>query len=77
VFGDGVVFVPLAAVRDPGLVLSSIGQALGIRQIGGQTLVNQANAVLAGRQMLMVLDNFEQVAEAAPDVAEMLLGCLP
>ena len=74
-FGDGVVFVPLAAVRDPGLVLSSIGQALGIRQIGGQTQDNQVNAVLTGRQLLMVLDNFEQVAEAAPDVAEMLLGC--
>ena len=75
VFGDGVVFVPLASVCDPGLVLSSIGQALGIRQIGGETLGRQVSAALAGRQLLMVLDNFEQVADAAPDVAEMLVGC--
>ncbi|MBA3276408.1 MAG: protein kinase, partial [Chloroflexia bacterium] len=70
-FADGVMFVPLAAVRDPLLVLPAIGQALDVRETGGRGLSRQIAATLADRQFLMVLDNFEQVAEAAP---ELLIG---
>ena len=73
-FADGVVFVPLAAVRDPALVLPSIGQVLGVREGPAQPWVRLGLA-LRERQILLVLDNFEQVIDAAPMVAEVLGQC--
>ncbi|HYF64079.1 MAG TPA: helix-turn-helix domain-containing protein, partial [Herpetosiphonaceae bacterium] len=85
-FADGVVYIPLAAVRDPGLVLSVIAQTLGIKErsappIGeltvafepnSQTLLEGLKLFCARKELLLVLDNFEQIVEAAPLLAELL-----
>ena len=74
-FHDGVFFVPLGTIDEPALVLPTIAQALGVSDPGGGVLDRLADQ-LAGKQVLLVLDNVEQVIEAAPDVGE-LLGRLP
>src|SRR5262245_36253721 len=61
-FDDGVFFVPLAPLRDAGLVVPTIEQTLGLREIGD----------LRSRQTLLLLDNFEHLLAAAPDIAELL-----
>jgi predicted ATPase/DNA-binding XRE family transcriptional regulator len=70
-FRDGVYFVALAPVRDPDQVLPAIAHALGIQKTG-EPVLDTMRAAVGGRQMLLVLDNFEQVADAAPQVAELL-----
>jgi predicted ATPase/class 3 adenylate cyclase/Tfp pilus assembly protein PilF len=75
-FPDGVFVVGLSPVSDPSLVASSISQALGVREALGQSLVQSLKDYLRGKQMLLVLDNFEQLLEAAPLVWE-LLGAAP
>jgi len=71
-FADGVYFVPLAAITDPGLVVSTIAQALGVGEAGRRPQIEHLADSLRGQQMLLVLDNFEQVAAAAPAVTELL-----
>jgi predicted ATPase/class 3 adenylate cyclase len=71
-FADGVYIVDLAPIRDPTLVAASIAQALGVPEIGGQVPLDSLRAYLQARQALLLLDNFEQVLEAAPVVAELL-----
>ena len=74
-FADGVVFVPLATVRDPGLVLAAIAQVVGVRGAGGRPLQEGLRAFLGPRCLLLVLDNFEHVRAAAPTVATLLQEC--
>ena len=71
-FPDGVFFVPLAALRDPELVPSAIASALGLRDQAGQTPAQVVRETLAGKRLLLVLDNVEQVATSAPFVGELL-----
>jgi len=71
-FQDGVFFVGLAPLTDPGLVGPTITQTLGIKEVAGRSLLENLKAYLADKQALMVLDNFEQVAGAAPLVSELL-----
>ncbi len=74
-FADGAVFVPLAAVRDPDLVLPAVADRV---VPGGGDLDQPAKrlaAFLADRQMLLVLDNFEQVLAAAAALAPILEQC--
>jgi non-specific serine/threonine protein kinase len=71
-FIDGVWFVSLAPIRDPDLVLPTVARALGVREGGEATLGERLVAFLRGRDLLLVLDNVEQVVEAAPLVAELL-----
>jgi predicted ATPase/class 3 adenylate cyclase len=71
-FPDGVFFVPLDAVRDPGLVASQIAGALGLSETGGRPARDLVVDWLARRTALLVLDNFEQVVDAAPVVADLL-----
>ena len=70
-FHDGVYFVPLGTIGDSALVLPTIAQALGIPDPGGGALDRLAEQ-LAGKQVLFVLDNFEQVIDAAPQIGELL-----
>jgi len=72
VFPDGVWFVGLAPITDPVLVLPSLAQVLGVREAGGEPLIERLKAFLREKQLLLVLDNFEQVVEAAPLVTELL-----
>ena len=71
-FPDGVFFVPLAPLTDPDLVLRPIAATLGIREEGGQPLAERLQESLATKQLLLVLDNFEHLAAAAPAVGELL-----
>ena len=70
-FPDGVWFVGLADVRDPALVLQTIAGALGVDEAGDDFLT-PLKRHLAQRRLLLLLDNFEQVDEAAPVVSEVL-----
>jgi predicted ATPase/class 3 adenylate cyclase len=70
-FHDGVYFVPLGTIDEPALVLPTIAQALGMPDPGGGALDRLAEQ-LAGKQLLLVLDNFEQVIDAAPQIGELL-----
>ncbi len=74
-FPDGVVFVSLAPIRNPSLVAPTIAQALGVREVGDESMAERLRALLGDKHLLLVLDNFEQVVEAAPLVADVLSGC--
>ena len=74
-FPAGVFFIPLASISDPGIVVSTVAQALGVREIPGSSLEDSLKeAVQQGAHdpMLLVLDNFEHVVAAASLVAELL-----
>src|SRR4029079_17222108 len=62
-FADGVFFVALAPISDPTLVNSIIAQALGIKE-SGQPLAEHLKEYLRPKQLLLLLDNFEQVVDA-------------
>ncbi|MET0828577.1 MAG: NB-ARC domain-containing protein, partial [Microbacterium sp.] len=74
-FPDGVIFVDLSRARDTNAVLTAITRAIGL----GEEVERPPREVLAGhlgeRRLLLVLDNFEQVTEAATLVAELLAEC--
>lgn len=74
-FSDGVCFVRLASVSDPSLVMPTIAVFLGIKQIGKGPLFGQVKLSLRYRRILLILDNFEQVVEVAPQVEELLAAC--
>ncbi len=76
-FEDGVSFVALAPIRDPSFFLPAIGQALGIRETTDRTLADQLADELHGKRTLLVLDNFEQVVDAAPLVSDLLRAASP
>jgi predicted ATPase/DNA-binding CsgD family transcriptional regulator len=71
-FDDGVIFVSLAAVTDPALVPAALAQAIGLKETGGEMLVSLLQAHLRDKQMLLVLDNFEQITSAALLIKELL-----
>jgi predicted ATPase/class 3 adenylate cyclase len=74
-FPDGVTFVDLASLRDPGLALASVAAAQGLRERAGEPIASTLIDHLAGRQQLLVLDNLEQILPAvARDVAQLLVG---
>src|SRR6266568_1061352 len=74
-FADGVFFVNLAPISDPSLVMSTIAETLGIRERADQSLLERLKEHLRQRQMLLLLDNFEQVVSAAVQVVELLVAC--
>ena len=74
-YADGVFVVPLAPLTDPEQVMEAIAQVLSIPDVSGPSLLGQVQRALKSKQMLLVLDNFEQVASAALMVAELLATC--
>jgi predicted ATPase/DNA-binding CsgD family transcriptional regulator len=74
-FADGAVFVPLPLVRDPNLILPEIARALDLPDAGDRPLAERLRAVLRDRDLLLVLDNFEQVIVAAPYLIDLLTAC--
>jgi predicted ATPase/transcriptional regulator with XRE-family HTH domain len=72
---DGVVFVGLAPITDPGLIATTILQALGVVDVGGTAPRERLLTVLRGKHYLLVLDNFEQLVGAAPVVSDLLESC--
>lgn len=73
-FNDGVYFVGLSAVEKAEFVVPVIAQTLGVREESGKSLKERLLENLRERRMLLVLDNFEQITEAAPQVGELLSG---
>jgi predicted ATPase/DNA-binding CsgD family transcriptional regulator len=74
-FADGVCFVSLAPVSDPDLVVPTIAQTLGLKDTGGQPLLELLKASLSEKRLLVLLDNFEQVLAAASQLSELLVAC--
>ncbi|MDQ2733376.1 MAG: adenylate/guanylate cyclase domain-containing protein, partial [Armatimonadota bacterium] len=74
-FRDGCWFVPLEAITDPSLVPSTLAAALGVREARGEPLLETVKDYLRDKEMLLLLDNFEQVTRAAVVVSEILSNC--
>src|SRR5262249_43521956 len=74
-FADGVFFVDLAPLSDPALVVATIAQTLGIAERGRGSLLERLKAELREQEVLLLLDNFEHLLEAAPQLAELLTEC--
>ncbi|QIN82257.1 helix-turn-helix domain-containing protein [Rubrobacter tropicus] len=74
-FQDGVVFVGLAPLKDASLVLPTMAKALTLRDVEGLPSREALKAHLREKRMLLVLDNFEHVLEAAPEVAGLIEAC--
>jgi predicted ATPase/DNA-binding XRE family transcriptional regulator len=74
-FPDGLIFVDLAPLADPGLVVPAIADALGVREAGAQALQSLLLARLRDRRLLLLLDNVEHLLAAAPQIAALLGGC--
>jgi predicted ATPase/class 3 adenylate cyclase len=73
-FPDGVWFVALDAVRDPQLMIPTIAQVLGAPEEPGRPIPATLTDRLADDVSLLVLDNLEQIVDAAPDLATLLRG---
>jgi predicted ATPase/class 3 adenylate cyclase len=75
-FKDGAFLADLSSVTDPALVLSVVAKALGVAEVAGRTIMEAVHERLRDQQLLLVVDNFEQVAEAGP-LLEQLLTAAP
>src|SRR5258708_7613179 len=74
-FTDGIYFVNLAPISDAELVVPTIAQTLGVKESTTRSLVEQLQAFLQEKLLLLVLDNFEQVVSAAPRLSDLLALC--
>ncbi len=74
-FTDGVMYIPLAPIRDAALVPGVVAQTLGIREVASSSPTEQVQVFLQEKHVLLVLDNFEQVLDAASFVADVLATC--
>jgi predicted ATPase/class 3 adenylate cyclase/DNA-binding CsgD family transcriptional regulator len=74
-FADGAFFVPLADIRDPQHVPAVIGRELGIKEITGQTPLDGLREHLRPKHLLLLLDNFEHLLDAAWVVGDLLRAC--
>jgi predicted ATPase len=71
-FTDGVYFVELAPISDPALVANTIAQLFDVRETAGHPLLETLKIYLRAKCLLLLIDNFEQVIDAAPLVGELL-----
>jgi len=71
-YADGVFFVGLDAIGDPRLVASAIADAVGARAEGRRSVLDTLRDHVRDLEVLLVLDNFEQVLDAATVVADLL-----
>src|SRR6266545_2385109 len=71
-FEHGVWFVSLAPISDPDLVAATIAKALGVREAGGRPILELVKSYLREKRTLLLLDNFEQIVDAAPLISELL-----
>jgi predicted ATPase/transcriptional regulator with XRE-family HTH domain len=74
-FADGVVFVPLAPVTDPALLIPTLAHALGLLVANEQGIDERVHAYLRDRRMLIVLDNMEHLLAGSADLAALIEGC--
>ena len=74
-FADGAVFVDLAPLRDPGLMLGAVAQRLGVEERDATPLPESLAAALRTRHLLILLDNFEHLLAARDGVLALLAAC--
>ncbi|GCF08448.1 tetratricopeptide repeat protein [Dictyobacter arantiisoli] len=74
-FLDGIFFVSLGPITDHALVVPTIAQELGFMEAGEEPLLARVKAYLHSKQILLVLDNFEQLMTASPLLADLLSSC--
>lgn len=74
-YPDGVYGLALASLREPALLLSTLAQALGVREQPKRTVLETLTDELKERQLLLFLDNLEHLLEVAPDLARLLASC--
>src|SRR6266699_2645143 len=74
-FTDGIYFVNLAPISDAELVVPTIAQTLGVKESVTRSMVEQLQAFLQEKRLLLVLDNFEQVVSAALRLSDLLARC--
>jgi predicted ATPase/class 3 adenylate cyclase len=72
---DGVAFVPLASIADPGLVPQAVARAMGLQAIGSRPPLNVLTDAIGSRKRLLVLDNFEHVLPAGRFLASLIVAC--
>jgi predicted ATPase len=71
-FPDGVFFVPLETVNDPALLVTQIARSSNMGIIGAQSLLEALKTYLRERQILLILDNFEQLIRGGHMVTDLL-----
>ena len=71
---DGVIFVDLSPLTDPGLVIPTIAAALGVHEAAGRPLFDTLASVLAPKRLLLILDNCERVLAAAREITTLVSG---
>ncbi|KWX68157.1 hypothetical protein ASJ79_18875 [Mycobacterium sp. NAZ190054] len=74
-FKDGAAFAPLSGLRDPAMMVDEVARCLGIALIRDTEPLNRLCEALRHRDMVLVLDNFEQIIEAASAVATLADSC--
>lgn len=74
-FADGVWFVALASIRDPMHVIGAIAQTFGVQEAIDEPLFVRLANFLRQRQVLLVLDNFEHILDAATLISDLLAAC--
>jgi predicted ATPase/DNA-binding CsgD family transcriptional regulator len=74
-FPDGMQFVSLESIRVSSLVLPAVAQAVGLVALSGQTPLSGLQRYMRERRYLLIVDNFEHVIGAAPDLADLLEAC--
>jgi predicted ATPase/DNA-binding CsgD family transcriptional regulator len=74
-FAQGVCFVPLAPISDPGMVMPTIAGTLGLREDDAHSSFERVQTFLRDKQVLLLLDNLEQVLAVASQLAELLSAC--
>jgi predicted ATPase/class 3 adenylate cyclase len=74
-FSHGVFFIALAPLNDPDLLASTIGEAIGVREVAGQSFLRTIIDALQAKAVLLVLDNFEHVMEQSRHISELLSKC--
>jgi predicted ATPase len=74
-FEDGIYFVDIAPIREPESVLIAVARTVGVRETGDRSILDELEAQLGSRKVLLLLDNFEQVISAATRLGELLQEC--
>lgn len=76
-FSDGIWFIELAPVSDPGFVSQTVATALGLREEAGRPIIELLTDFLQAKRSLLILDNCEHLVEASARLAESLLRACP
>lgn len=71
-FEDGVYLAELAPLSDPAMVIPAIARTLGLRETGTQLIEETLLAHIKDKRMLLVLDNFEHLLDAGPEVVKLI-----